>query len=516
MEIITQDNLTAFRPEYDEYTRRRIKTAGQIGVESTEDLKTYREEFRNWNRESKIGFSAQEENILALILLEEQGNRRFNSNKFIDEDFGGNTAEHPIFMGHKIDYLRDNAGFGPGTFDGANPRTLEAARLSQKLHAMSAVHDIGELMDIAYSEQKLIGATKKEPDEEKLVGPFKLTLAAYAISSGDPMFYVRTMHEARQRINERKKEIFNETLERQKDPEVDKKESGNACIDAIGKEIQIIIDDTLVTIENAKGPLHSQLRPEYREALAGLTGVFEEAQAMNGFSGAMFNLIDKYEGDSHYRHFIGKSRHPYAEDSNMVDRAFNGGRSLSYALASSDQVLGDITYSQKVIPAVLSEADKLEAGPAKDVAVAFARAGAAAILRNHIRILQKAPALLDLTKADNKNAVFSKEAEAREGEFVRRLEMQGQLLGRIETKHYPVTTVGGVMDTKTLIAVIDKMASAIENGTFKPKAAPFLLGELPANLQVTLADVRHAIEKYPSAVAKEYGNSREAVSAAVG
>ena len=500
METITPDTLHLFRPTYPEYHRRRIKTAENVGVESAEDLKDFRAEIERWNAESAIGFRKQETNILALILSEEEGNRRFDNNRFIDPDFGGNTAEHPIFIGHKNDAVRDAAGFAPHMFR-EDAKTLASAKLSQMLHARAAVHDIGELIDISFTEQQITKASSKEPPEEALVGPFKIRLAAYAISQRDPMLYIHTMYDARKRIQAKKKELF----EQARDGQI----TGDAFVAGVGSEIKTILDSTASRLGLEKG-MQDTMRPEYREAAASLTTLFDASQDLNGFEGAMFNLMDKIEGDAHYRHFIGRPSAPLPASAGVLERLFNGGRAVNYHLASSDQVIGSITYAQKTIPPVLKEAHDLPAGPERDVALAYARAGVAMMLRNHIRILQKAPPMIDVTRGDKACAVRTDDVGLQQEEFARRIEMQRTLRDqwKVERKSHgraPVMSIEGVVDTATLIAVFEKAASVIEQGKYLPGKTdlPIGLGTLPAVLHVTHADIvdsckKHPMEKHPA------------------
>lgn len=502
MQHITTENLESFRPSYPEYHRRRIATAENVGVESIEDLKNFRAEVERWNRESAIGFSKAETNIISLILSEDEGNQRFDMNDFIDPDRGGNTAEHPIFIGHKIDAVRDAAGYGAHEF-ADNARSLAAAKLSQVLHSRAALHDTGELIDISYTEQKQTGASSKEPPEEALVGPFKVMLAAYAISVGDPNLYIRKMHEARERIREKKRALYQEAIAG--------RITGDAFVAGVGHEIKAIVDDVTAKLADDKGELTSHLRPNYREAMESLTTLFHESQDLSGFQGAMFNLMDKIEGDAHFRHFIGRPPEPHAPDASLMTRMFNGGRAVNFHLASSDQVISSITYAQKTIPAALAEADKLAPGAERDVAVAYARAASALLLRNHIRMLQKSAPWVDTTRADTVSAKRTNDPAEQEQQFAQRLEAQRALrdvgkLMRKEIGREPVTRIEGVIDTQTLIAVLEKAATAIDLGKYKPTKAdlPIGLGELPPQLQVTHEDIVDSTKKHPMEKQRAY------------
>lgn len=493
MRTITTETLPEFRPTYDEYERRRLATAKHIGVESEEDLKDYRSQIEQWNTHSAIGFDKAETNIIALILSEEEANIRFNNNVFMHRDYGGNTAEHPLFMGHKIDALRDNAGFGPARFL-KDYRTLPAARLCQSLHALTAMHDIGELIDISFSEQKIVNASFKEPPEEALVGPFKLQLAAYAISQRDPMLYIHTMYEARKRIREVKQSLF----EQAKAGTI----TGDAFVTGVGHEIRSIIDDTTAKLEQGRGPLTAQLRPEYSTALSTLVGIFNHSQSLTGFEGAMFNLIDKYEGDSHFRHFIGRPKSEHSHTTPIMERMFNNGTHLSYHMASSAQVVNSVQYAQKAIPAVFAEAEALPPGDEKEVALSFARAGTAALLRNHIRILQKAPPMIDVSKQDNKDAALTADETLQTSEFRRRLDTQRSFIRAWDAQQHikEWKTIEGIVPRDLIIAALDKAASAIEEGRYTPTAKdiPIGFGPLPEALYVTRSELERASQKHPS------------------
>lgn len=493
MKPITTETLATFRPTYPEYERRRLATADKIGVESLEDLKNYREHIEKWNEESAIGFEKAEMNVTSLILSEEEANIRFNKNSFIHPGFGGNTAEHPLFIGHKIDSIRDAAGFGPGSFL-KHPHTLEAARIAQALHSRAAMHDIGELIDISHTEAKITGATCKEPPEEALVGPFKILLASYAISTRQPMLYIHTMYEARKRIQAAKADFFEEARSGAI--------TGDAFVAKVGREIAAIIDETTHKLEAGHGPLQQQLRPEYREANASLTEIFEQSQSFTGFEGALFNFMDKYEGDSHYRHFIGRPKTEHQPHTPIMERMFNNGNMLSYHMASSAQVISSLKYAQKTLPPLFTEAEALENSAERETALTYARAGAAALLRNHIRILAKSPPLLDTSSADNSDAKLTADETEQGAHFRRRLDIQRSFQrewdARLAAHQGPWTQIDGIVSRDLLIAVFDKAATAIEEGRFTPAAGdiPLCFGTLPAALQVNEEDIARSQRKY--------------------
>lgn len=511
MHAITADNLKQFYPTYSGYAHRRAETASMIGVESSVDLKDFRASIHDLNEKSGLGLTEQEANIVALMLTEEEANIRFNGNKFIHPNLGGNTGEHPIFLSHKIDMIRDNAGYGPSRFSDLDPKLqLSAAQFYQRQHIKSLLHDGGELIDIAYSEQKATGASFKEPEEEALVGPFKIELAAFAISARKPALYVSKMHIARERIKKVKQELYDQAMR----GEI----TGDEFVIGVGHEIGRIIGEIKGDLAAEHNNLRDAMRPEYRNAATSLTQVFESTQTKGDVHQAIFDMFDKLEGDAHFRHFIG--RNVVAPDAHtpLMERAFNGGKALSYHLASSKDVIDAITYSQKTIPLALKLAAEMPKGVEREIALSTARQGAAYILRNYIRILQKSPPLIDVSKADDQSAKLTSDPEAQPEQFTARLAKQRELSSQWQAKrqengsaHYPITAIEGTVDTKTLIAVFDKAATAIENGSYIPTSLPIGLGPLPAQLHVSAQDVTRCSKTYPLEVSTHYNEHQVAI-----
>lgn len=506
MQNITAQNIREFYPNYLGYAARRDRVTDAIGVESTVDFKDFRAPIQMLNRESGLGLSEAEENILALQLSEEEANIRFNGNKFIHPQLGGNTGEHPIFLSLKIDATRDAAGFGPSHFSDLDPAHQQAAaRLFQRLHVQSQLHDSGELIDIAFSEQKELHATYKEPAEEEEVGPFKIKLAAYAISIRQPRVYVSAMHLARERIKERKAELFSEAKAALDALPADASEAqrqviGNGFVAAVGKEIGTIMYEITDQMAQKYGDINQAMRPEYRDAAQTLTTMFQSTQKKGRVEQALFDLFDKLEGDAHFRHFIGRGPSAPSATTSLTDRLFNDGKAMSYHLASSKDVMSAVTYAQKTIRPALEAANSLPKGADRDVAMATMRTAAAGMLRNYCRILQKAPPMIDTSEADASSGIPHVAADQRMAEIRKRADTMHALKENWRVQHagnrYPVTEISGVIDTKLLIAVFDKAASAIEQG-YMPTAGKIGVGPLPPELQVTLADMVRSSAKYP-------------------
>ncbi len=504
MQEITAQNVQDFAPTYHGYAHRRATTASMLGVESAVDLKDFRGPVEKINAESGIGLSTEEKNIIALMLTEEEANVRFNANKYIHPHFGGNTGEHPIFISHKVDAMRDAAGYGPTHFADLDPaHQLASARFFQRQHMKSLVHDAGELIDIAYSEQKATGASYKEPEEEALVGPFKISLAAYAINEHTPALYVSTMHEARERIKLVKQELYDKAIA----GEI----TGDAFVAGVGKEIGRIVEETTQRLTGGKEKLDEALAPRYADAAKGLIEIFDSTQVKGGpVEQKIFDMFDKIEGDAHFRHFVGRMPAKPTEETALMERMFGGGKALSYHLASSSDVIAGITYSQKVIPAALTAAEDMPKGPQRDVALAVARQGSALLVRNYIRMLQKAPPVLDLTGADKETPAQSTQEEQQRQAFARRMDIVRDMKdswlekARNGERNFPVTRMEGTVDTKTLIAVLDKAAKAIENGSYVPRTLPIALGALPPQLQVTHSEMLESARRYPLEVATAY------------
>jgi len=515
MKPITAENIKEFAPTYLGYAARRNQIVEKLGVTSEEDLKDFRAVLEQINEESKIGLSKKERNILALMLTEEEANIRFNQNIFIHPNFGGNTGSHPIFGCLKIDSVRDEAGFGPTHFaDLDGNRKLAAAKLFQSLYTKFLLHDAGELIDISYTEQKATGATYKEPKEEALVGPFKILLAAYAISQRNPSLYIAKMHYARERITKVKQTLYDKAITGEI-TEI----TGNKFVDDVGKEIGEIIEEITASLSISDEDLETALRPEYAEAKDNLTDVFNSTQDKENVLEAIFKMFDKLEGDSHFRHFAGRGTTEHTEETPLMERLYNNGEALSYHLASSKDVIKGITYAQRTIADALTMVAKMPRGEERYVAEATARTCAAALLRNHIRLLQKSPPVIDVSEEDNSTAKPSIKPDEQQAAFNERLQeafdKRLQIVSNLSNKWvsqtrgnrtFPITKIEGIVDTKTLIAVLDKAATAIENGSYTPKKndLPIALGDLPPQLHVGYADIRRCSAKYPLEVKTAY------------
>ena len=502
---ITAETIDQFAPTYVDYETRRTTAVEQIGVESPKSDKDFRQAIMLWNEQSKIGWTTAEQEMLALIYAEEAANGRFHGNIFMRAEFGGNTAEHPIFAGMKIDAQRDASGYGPSDFAKLDMQhKLASTKLCQEQHAMIAVHDIGELVDITVDEARDTGALKKEPPEEKLVGPFKIRLAAYALSTGNPSLYGAILQVARERIKIKKAELLADARAR--------KISGDDFVLGVGQEIGRIMNEVQDSLAHEHGQLEDAFTPEIAAAEKDMSNLFKKTQEEEGFDCTLHTLFDKMEGDAHFRHFIGRMKTAPTKDTPLHTRLFQNGEALSFHLASSQRAISAMTYSQKTIPLVLAAAQELQEGAEKDVAMAFARNSSAALIRNQIRILQKSAPVLDLTGKDTETAALTADADKQAGEFARRVSKATELKQRwtekrhVETVSYPVTKIADVIDTKTLIAVLEKAAQAIETGAWMPTKAdlPIGLGELPKEIQPSFEDVKNSAAKYPLEVKDAY------------
>ena len=526
MRAITATTLNEFRPDYGPVRPRRAEVVKEIGVLSPRKLKNFMSQIERWNRESAVGWSAAEAEILALVIGEEEQNPRFGGNAFIRREHGGNGGEHPVFIGLQVDAARDAAGYGPEAFNPANPETLYAAQLSQRLHTMVALHDVGELVDISLSDVQALSGKKKEPDEEAWVGPFKLKLAAYALAQGNPKLYTRTLDAARQRIETLKPRLFaiaanlnGEVIDEAAEPElvtVLKAQLGkryqpgqpvrltsDEFVDAVGKAIGIILTEaqTSLHIDDAA------LGTVYGPACHSLSNVFDSTQQFKGnFEGELFTLFDKLEGDAHFRHFAGHMPEAPTRRTPLTERLFQKGEALSLQAGSSLQILKNISYAQGCIPAVLETAAAMPEGPERRVAERFARAGAAALIANHIRLLQKAAPYIDadMKTPDNKNPALSADDRVQVQGTAQKLGQQALLaheyraLGK-DTRE-TITDIRGAEKTEVLIAALDKAAELIRDGHFTPTAAdlPLPLGTLPDALQMSAEEVRERAARHPA------------------
>lgn len=511
MQKITQENLKNFRPNYKPYQERLDDFVSDVGVESRLSKRDYEAAVRRWNSESAIGFTEEEVKILSLIYKCDEQNNRFDNDTHVHSSKGGNTAEHPMFMGLAYDNFKDVGGLGGDSFDPDSPETLKAAQLSQQVHAMIAVHDVGEVVDVSFAEQIKTGASKKEPQEEELVGPFKFKLAAYAIATNQPELYEKTVRDLKTSALAAKREYFQQAM--------DGKITGDEFVDAFGRVIGEKIAEAEAKIDTSAMPA------SYANAADTLTHMFEEAEAGKSMPAKLLAIVDKYEGGAHYAFFAGKSTKDFAADSpetdperRMFSRLFGAGDSASYTLASSATVLSQLAYSQKLLIQTFDAADN---EPEETRAIAQKMAGAAGggIMRAIIGLLQKAPPFIDFnaTKDSEPSITLSDDPEVQREGFTQRLEtqrsLQNQARAAMKERKGNVTVIDGVMDTKAVIAVFRKAAEAMETGTWRPQGKPgsaiYTLGEeLPKEIQATREDMKAASKEYPLDVARDFRDDR--------
>lgn len=507
MESISQDTLARAKPDYPDYATRLASYIDLIGLENPAPDKPYGEALRRWNRESAIGFSEQELQVLELIYRVDEANARFDNDTHIKPGDGGNTAEHPIFTGLAFDSFRDKAGFTPDAFDPDAPETLHLANIARKTHAMIAVHDVGEIVDISYGEQLKTGASTKEPEEEALVGPFKFKLAAYALSTGQPELYENTIRDMKEDALKAKQKLFQQAM--------DGKITGDEFVAGVGK----VIGAGVAAAEAQMGG--QDTAPEYAEAARTLSDLFLEGERGNSLEAHLLHLSDKFEGSFHYSAFAGRpgqqpldaiaSRSP---ERRMLHRLFDPARSVSYNLAKSATIEGQMLYPQKTVVEAFRAVEELPE-ETRTIGDRLVAAAGASILRNTATLLQKAPPFIDFS--DNKRNELDIEADPDRGRqssmFATRLDTQRRLMGEamdgMREKDRVVTGIEGVMDTKAVIAVHDKAASLLESGAWRPDTTTakvvIPVGEpLPEALHVTRQDIREAVQKYPLDVAKDY------------
>lgn len=512
MKKITQENLAEFRPTYaaGSYEERLEDFVEKVGVESGLPQRAYEEALRDWNVKSGIGFTEEEVKMLGLIYKNDEGNNRFDNDTFLHTSKGGNTAEHPMFMGLAFDSFKDAAGFTPDRFDPESPDTLRLAQLSQETHAMIAVHDVGEVIDVSFAEQVKTGASKKEPEEEALVAPFKFKMAAYALSIGQPELYEEAVRDLKESALAAKREYYQQAI--------DGKISGDEFVDSFGKVIGQKIAEAEARIDE------SGIAPAYAAAAAELTTHFENAEAYQGMAGAMLAIIDKYEGGYHYAHFAGKAAKDQGAiaaatsdmdaEQRMFSRIFGNGESASYSLANSGNMLSQMAYSQKLLVQTFDAADA-QPEETREMAQKLAGASGAGIMRAVIGLLQKAPPFVDFSATrDSEPAItLSDDPDTQKTGFLERLEHQRSLrdaaLATIKGRRGDINRIEQVMDTKALIAVFDKAAQRMESGEWRPDGKPgsmiFTPGEdLPEALRVSHSELVASSKKYPLDVASEY------------
>ena len=207
--FLDASNAAFFKTSYPDYTQRINRALPEIGVETDIGvLRDYKRILEEYVRESALGLSKEETNIIALVYADEQHNKRFDNNPFIHPDFGGNTAEHPIFTGYAVDAVREEAGYRFKEEKLDDPEYLSAAKFVQEAHLKTFLHDTPELVDISLSEQLATGANYKEYKQEKYIPAFKFQLAAYAISKGEPEYYIHTLSAMRRAAQEEKKRLY--------------------------------------------------------------------------------------------------------------------------------------------------------------------------------------------------------------------------------------------------------------------------------------------------------------------
>lgn len=502
MKEITQENLAEFAPDYTDYETRLGRYVKTIGLESQNGNKPYGAAVRKLNEGSAIGFSEEEMKVLELIYKVDERNERFDNDTHIAKGNGGNTAEHPIFMGLAFDSFKDKAGFGPDNFDANSEETLKVAKISQKVHGMIAVHDVGEIVDISLGEQLKAGASYKEPAEEALVAPFKFKLAAYALSSGDTDFYENTIRGIKDGAKTEKERLFQEA--------VAGNITGDEFVAGVGHFIGAKVAEAEAKMEG------KEASPAYAAARDTLTTLFNEAEHGNSLEANLLHLTDRFEGSFHYAHFAGLPGKHTPQNENPADllsNLFKGDDVVAYDLAKSSTVEGQATYPQKG----MTEAYKaVEAEPeaTKEIGDKLVTAAVSTILRNTIKTLQKAPPFITFGPENKTEAGVEKTSDpARRDElFTKRLNIQRGLLEQalpaMRDNDRVVTSLEGTVDTKAVIAVHKKAADLLDSGEWRPDTSKKLVipvtGELPEAIQVNRQEIRDAIREHPLEVASKY------------
>lgn len=519
MKKITAENLAEFAPQTGSYETRLNDFIDDVGLESMSQRKSYGAALRRVNRESGIGFTKEEIQILDLIYTMDERNERFDNDTHIQPGHGGNTAEHPIFMSLAFDSFKDKAGLGGTAFDPKSEESLRVARLSQQVHGMIAVHDVGEIIDISFGEQLKAGATYKEPEEEKLVGPFKFKLAAYALSVGMPEIYADTIHDIKETATKAKKELFEQAVR----GEI----AGDDFVAGVGK----VIGAKIAEAENKMQAFTPAM--EYADAAEKLSDLFHEAETGTSVAAKLLGLTDQFEGSFHYAHFAGKGVRDFAEkvarkNPELSEQApeqafriqhFGDGQSADYALAKSSAIEGQITYPQKSMMGAFKAVEQASEDT-KDIADKLVRAAVGSIFRNMIEVLRKSPPLVDFSDNQKKEPGILPTAVATEQDaaFATRLEVQRELLKKslstTSFKDREVTTLEGVMDTKAVIAVVEKAIRRIESGEWRPdtsSGAKHVLpvrGELPEAIHVNRKEIVESSKRNPLAVASAYRDAK--------
>lgn len=506
MKKITLDNLAEFAPQYGDYLPRIDAFAALVGVDTPDEHRNYRAGLREWNRTSAIGFTDAELDVIELIHSVAKENQRYDNDPFIAPEHGGNTAEHPIFIGLALDHLKKQAGFGPENFDSSSEETLKLAKLSQRLHGMVAIHDAGELVDISYGEQHASGASRKEPDEEALVAPFQFKLAAYAISIDKPELFRDTIRALKANALKAKQELFQQA--------VDGKITGDEFVEQFGK----VIGEGIAKAESAF--TESDMLPDYRAAAENLQGLFEACEHGHGLEGAIFMTLDKFEGSAHYARYAGRAAKEYGLNTSEADaerkllnRMFGKktGESMSYTLMNSAGWVDQLQYTMKTVAKMFAA---LKDVPAEDreVAEKMVRAIAAGVVRVTIPLMQKGPAFVDFDADKQSEPAVDPVKQGEEASFAQRLDVQRDLkeraLPKLKSRAGHIDIVEGVIDAKAVIAVVEKTAQAIESGAFTPDGSHktiFPVGqELPDALKVSPQDLKAAAKQYPLDVASDF------------
>ena len=506
MRKITQENLSEFKPHYSPVRERLEATAAEIGVEIPGKNKDYGPSLRRWNKESAVGFSEAELQMLELIYTFEEHNQRFSDDPYLHPKYGGNTAEHPIFMGQAFDSFKEKAGFKPEDFDPEAQGTLWLAQMSQKVHGMIAVHDIGEIADISYAEQHTTGASRKEPHEEALVAPFKMKLAAYALSTGKPEFYTETLHGIKDIALKAKNELYEKAVA----GEI----SGDDFVDGFGAVVGKLLTEAEHRMDADK------ISPEYAEAKEVLADLYEEGENRTGLAGHFLILTDRYEGKSHHTHFVGKGAKDFAAsqpendpERGMLNRLFGDGQDISFSLTNSPTIIDEINHSYKLY-APAFEAANAEPEAVRDIARKLVGAASGGLVRARIPLLQKSPPFIDFdaTKENEPAIKRSTNPEMQSQSFAQRFETQrdlkAQALQKLKSRKGEITEIDGVMDTKAIIAIARKAAQALESCEWIPDQPIFKKGALPDVLKVDKHDLKAASQEYPLDAVRDFKNDR--------
>lgn len=505
----SSDLIAAAKELYKKRLERDIPLYG-VTSNLTAEQKNYPAALALRNDESSIGLSQKEMDILSLIYPSEVGNKRFQGSTYIHEGLGGDTAEHPLFAGHALDFVA-------GQVECKTDQDKQWLKdIISELHKRILVHDFGELIDISYTEQFKTGASYKEPAEEALVGPFKIRLAAKALAAGDADIYTKNIEHAQKELAKFKNDEFLkaeqewEAAGKPDDPTI-----GNAFVDKVGKETARILGDIDKAVEDK-----ALDNNEYDAACKSLLALLERTDKEKSkesmtFHGAAEMWLDKWETASHLCEMLGKDfvDNKVKEPETLMQRLFNEGRVTSPHVRDANSIIGyNILYTQAKLPNFAKTIEQVD-DIYKPVAQKLVNAVIATTLRQNIAILQKAPPILDLRAGkDEVAAGLISDIDAQEAALSEKLAQQQNASkdwqkSIKDNRRFPISELQGVIDTKSWIAVLEKAARVIEAGGYDTASLniPIGLGELPKEFQIeNLQELHKSNKAHPLETASAY------------